>query len=717
MIKLLKKAGLSILAIGLLITNIPIVEAKASFGVTIKGLKASGGGSGEWETPEPTIEEKDGYGISASCKYQHSGGVMANRTHWVNFYAYDQEDNEIMEKDFGLTKENSPKAGTSLGLVIEEERHIFWSLERAQVNVQVKIYEYKKKYECKYQTKELSSGTVPKPERFDGYRAEFQKYNPESYSAYSNVSLTPIVAPVNCDSTMVYGSDSCPSKVGCEFKGKENKGYDKSQKTEVVNINVNLENQDEISGKYKNEILEQFEKCKFAAASYSAEVASWYTGADYDIVLTDSNDINGTNTVKIPATESYAKYYKYTNATSGKNALIDLYENEGLSSETVKQLEEKGYRFSAECKTMDPNKEDSCLKFKGPDDKPIEMDSVSIYTYYAKQATCMNLKTGKVRYISNGSSDACNPDTELTIENTTTDGVTHWHYFIPLNAKTTDTIKLEMLKPGGIEGLEPKTCVEYMQQNYISANGNSEDITYEKIIRPKNDINGVFKGDYICYPMGDGDCDEPKDVTWKEESSDYKEVMANGCILSTQNQFTIKQQFYNEKTTASSSETVFNGFNLFYKPIDIKKENQVDIVFTEGKKYIGNSLWNDWYDEWKTPTSISEPLDLSKSFNEITYIASDISAREVRRYNKDNPYTSWSNMNIDGTSNYIKTTATGSRDSVIRRINVTTDDIYKLGCGPANSNEFLLDENGYELLDVLGNPITNPLYIKGCEIK
>ena len=74
-------------------------------------------------------------------------------------------------------------------------------------------------------------------------------------------------------------------------------------------------------------------------------------------------------------------------------------------------------------------------------------------------------------------------------------------------------------------------------------------------------------------------------------------------------------------------------------------------------------------------------------------------------------------MNINGTSNYIKTTATGSRDSVIRRINVTTDDIYKLGCGPANSNEFLLDENGYELLDVLGNPITNPLYIKGCEIK
>ena len=71
----------------------------------------------------------------------------------------------------------------------------------------------------------------------------------------------------------------------------------------------------------------------------------------------------------------------------------------------------------------------------------------------------------------------------------------------------------------------------------------------------------------------------------------------------------------------------------------------------------------------------------------------------MRKYNKDNPYTSWSNMNLDGTSKYI------DNEEIIKRGNDIS--VYKLGCGPANSKEYL-DE---------AKKIKNPLFIKGCENK
>ena len=66
-------------------------------------------------------------------------------------------------------------------------------------------------------------------------------------------------------------------------------------------------------------------------------------------------------------------------------------------------------------------------------------------------------------------------------------------------------------------------------------------------------------------------------------------------------------------------------------------------------------------------------------------------------------------MNLDGTSQFITT------EGIVERKTNSTN-IYKLGCGPANKDQYMRDENGNDLVDASGEKIKNPLYIKGCEM-
>ena len=117
-------------------------------------------------------------------------------------------------------------------------------------------------------------------------------------------------------------------------------------------------------------------------------------------------------------------------------------------------------------------------------------------------------------------------------------------------------------------------------------------------------------------------------------------------------------------------------YNLIAKkPIDINEP------FPNGLNNI--SLWYDWDKSKK-----KEP-DISKSYNEITYYANTSGNEEkIRKYNnqndkdsrkKDHPYASWEEMNINGTSQFIK-------NQGIVASNAKPNSFYNLGCGPKNTN-------------------------------
>lgn len=244
------------------------------------------------------------------------------------------------------------------------------------------------------------------------------------------------------------------------------------------------------------------------------------------------------------------------------------------------------------------------------------------YRYsYDKGTVCMNVKTGKVRYTN----DECQSD-EYTVEPVLNDDGTlkYWKYFIPLNAnsKTGFSIYLD-----GYTKQRKGICKSYVEK-------------YEDSYT-----------DFIA------DVSSNKRLALKQIEE------AGGCYFRMTIKIPVEQKFYHELEDGIT----FKGFNFYYKPIDPNNPFPNELTNT--------SLWYN--------LNNNSDLDLTKSYDEITYYTEGINASLVRDYNKDNPYTSWSNMNIDGTSKYI------NEEGVIKRNGEVK--YYKLGCGPANENEYLED--------------------------
>lgn len=306
---------------------------------------------------------------------------------------------------------------------------------------------------------------------------------------------------------------------------------------------------------------------------------------------------------------------------------------------------------------------------KAPIDK-VNSDGVSGYVEQAyeilERKVCMNLKTSQVSY----GRDCKTSEGEIQIETgTVTDTylnnkVNYWHYFIPLNTTSDSVFTLDIVKNENRK-FSISECKQFMSTN-------NEYINYIVPIDLNNN-NGTFVGDYNRY-------------TDKNLSLDNKKLQTGGgCYISTKITFPIVQEFYNEKTTTKNGETTkqIKGFNFYYKPIDIENP------FPNG--ILSTSIWHGW-DKLKNKTP-----DVAKSFEQVTYIASEIDSNAVRSYTKNNPYTSWKNMKLDGTSKYI------DNAGIIKRN--TKNNIYALGCGPANENEYL--DNAKK--------VKNQRYIKGCD--
>lgn len=264
---------------------------------------------------------------------------------------------------------------------------------------------------------------------------------------------------------------------------------------------------------------------------------------------------------------------------------------------------------------------------------------------YNREKTCINVKNGLVRYISKD--EECDTDID---EFELTPNEKYWKYFIPLNANSKDGLRIS-LEPSNNKPQSGELC-----QNIIDNYDN-----YKDLIIP---LNGEFESNTITSNMRQEEKDEIKRKA--------KIEVENGCKYRSVIKILIEQLFYNEQENGIN----FEGFNFYYRPIDINNPFPNGITDT--------SLWYKWSQEENTK------LDLSKSFNEITYEAIITDPNIIRNYNaklqdnKENPYTNWYTMTVEGKSKFISEML---NEGLIETNNITRERVYPLGCGPWNENQ------------------------------
>lgn len=300
---------------------------------------------------------------------------------------------------------------------------------------------------------------------------------------------------------------------------------------------------------------------------------------------------------------------------------------------------------------------DSGVTIKNDGDKTTYTRSGSCNFEYNMGKTCIDVKTGKVSYGNN-----CAQNDEVhKMELKSEDG--YWKYFIPLNANSLNDFSFSL------------TSSDNKQEEMLCKNIIETDDNYaNKIV----DINGnPFSK--ITNEMNEHEKKTIRNAAIKIVTMNPDDPQDGGCFYASTITIPIEQKFYNEQNNNSKS---FKGFNFYYKPIDVNNP------FPNG---INNtSIWYDW------SKSDTKNPNLDKSYNTTTYYTDNLNTNTIRTYNSQNLYNDWSKMNIDGTSQFIDDYA-----FMHRKENLFT---YKLGCGPANKNEYL-DE---------ARTKKNPLYQKEC---
>ena len=144
----------------------------------------------------------------------------------------------------------------------------------------------------------------------------------------------------------------------------------------------------------------------------------------------------------------------------------------------------------------------------------------------------------------------------------------------------------------------------------------------------------------------------------EKECKSIRNIVGNSCKLNKSINFSVVQKYYYEET--KNNKLVFNGYNLYYRPININ--NPFPTIPTE------NSLWYKWYN------SKDKSPNLKDSFNEVTYSV-DVPnklADTIRAYNVNNPYPSFDILSLSGTSDFLRSIGVEA---------LTKDKKYGLGGG------------------------------------
>ena len=252
---------------------------------------------------------------------------------------------------------------------------------------------------------------------------------------------------------------------------------------------------------------------------------------------------------------------------------------------------------------------------------------------YNPAKVCINLQTATVTY-RQSSTESCGSN-EIEVPKEKNGNITYWKYFVPLDFKAKDQFFTIALSPRNATGVQPKKFCLKVMEKYPNYNM------------------------LIAAPDG-------SQLPANADESD----VANGCIITSRIPIEVDQKFYNETTKDNKSQLI--GYNLFYRQIDIANP------FPNG--ISKDSYWNGLIkNNVITTTNASNKTatyNLDDSFKSISYSIYNINASAIRAYNKDNFYTSWKNMNVDGSSQFVQN----------YNMRNGSQKYYKLGCGPANSN-------------------------------
>lgn len=273
----------------------------------------------------------------------------------------------------------------------------------------------------------------------------------------------------------------------------------------------------------------------------------------------------------------------------------------------------------------------NCNESSSSSGKTRKKEGTCTFTYN-REKTCINVKNGKVRYINND--EQCDESIEYTIKSEDS----YWKYFIPLNTNSAEGFSFTLNSSG-------KKEYSGICENLID----KYDDYYNLIV--DSNRNPLPK---ITSDMNKAQINSTKRLA--------KALVEKGCYYQTTIEIPIEQKFYNEVNNGHN----FNGFNFYYKPIDITNP------FPNGLN--DTSLWYEWNESSK-----KEP-DLTESYDEVTYIATTSgNENTIRNYTKDNKYATWDNMYINGISGFIE------NEGIVTR-KVAEDSFYDLGCGPNNSD-------------------------------
>lgn len=506
-------------------------------------------------------------------------------------------------------------------------------------------YEYQEKYTCKYKYSVTSTNSVT----VNGYNISNQKIIEDSLK-------------IKEQNKVLAGTS-----IGLEI-----------YETKKISYSVG-----DISVEYtKEKTKKQESKCK----SYTCEYSCTYKGAPKQTITKTVNAgyscSNGNSKSTMHScvnTHQTAKCTGYTNNWTETNEIINntTYTNE--NNGYVKECLEYAVAIAKQKANTDtpatysvkiPNSNDATAsgtttiqgktvktgRFNLNNNKTQKQATREVEYEYSTN-TCMNFLTSKVRYVNDASE--CNKDNEIIIANDTVGGRIHWHYFVPLNAKSSEYSVIELTKntTSSNNGQKSKNSCLYVLENNPIIAGNDDKTFYLDLIKRSDEK--PFFSDYT---------EKCKSSTNKKTcSKDYK-YFANGgtCYLTSTIKIPINQKFYQEKKD-NDGNIIFSGFNFYYRPININDP------FPNG--FSEDSYWKEWDKEGR-----KEP-NMANSYKVITYSAININTSIVRSYKnmitdgKPNTYSSWNNMSSSGKSNFI------SNQGVITRHN--TGDYYKIGEGPS----------------------------------
>ena len=215
--------------------------------------------------------------------------------------------------------------------------------------------------------------------------------------------------------------------------------------------------------------------------------------------------------------------------------------------------------------------------------------------------------------------------------------------------------------------LKASDCKYYIETQYPAEK------MYTNYIKQKN--GSPFKGDYYARYIK---------MSGTQGSEDKKAIEKDGCKFSTSINYSVVQEFYGEKTSGSTKK--LEGYGMFFRQIDISKpfQSQSDL---NASSYWGGKISNGANAEFNiTKNSVTVKKGSQNvttkltAFDNITYTAVHVTKATVQSYKYKTlrpAYSSWVNMNANGTSDFIQHSGL---------FTTTSSGFYKLGCGPKNYN-------------------------------